>query len=388
MSNYLFFILINNTFVSIKNHRITFMYTEILRIIEGGLAKDTKKVFNYAKLLAEKIEKDGDNKMSKMILKAIESRAATTVTMDELLTTPVDQESRLNIVDVAIPSKDDTPIVLPKLIDNKIADFINVVKHQNQLIQKGVETSNSLLLYGNPGCGKTTIAKYISEQTGLPLVIARFDAIVSSLLGNTAKNIRKIFDFADNKPCILFLDEFDAIAKARDDQYELGELKRVINSLLQNIDSFARQNILIAATNHPELLDKAIWRRFNTVIEIGLPQEDEIVKLVKTFTNDFDTEFNADEKRLDKLAKLFAEKSPSDIKTIINNAKAQTVINDREVLQYEDVLIELFEFNRHGNLTIEKLVEFLNENGVPQNTIAERMNVSIRQIRNYLNKQS
>lgn len=364
------------------------MYTEILRIIEGGLAKDTKKVFNYAKLLAEKIEKDGDNKMSKMILKAIESRAATTVTMDELLTTPVDQESRLNIVDVAIPSKDDTPIVLPKLIDNKIADFINVVKHQNQLIQKGVETSNSLLLYGNPGCGKTTIAKYISEQTGLPLVIARFDAIVSSLLGNTAKNIRKIFDFADNKPCILFLDEFDAIAKARDDQYELGELKRVINSLLQNIDSFARQNILIAATNHPELLDKAIWRRFNTVIEIGLPQEDEIVKLVKTFTNDFDTEFNADEKRLDKLAKLFAEKSPSDIKTIINNAKAQTVINDREVLQYEDVLIELFEFNRHGNLTIEKLVEFLNENGVPQNTIAERMNVSIRQIRNYLNKQS
>lgn len=388
MSNYLFFILINNTFVSIKNHRITFMYTEILRIIEGGLAKDTKKVFNYAKLLAEKIEKDGDNKMSKMILKAIESRAATTVTMDELLTTPVDQESRLNIVDVAIPSKDDTPIVLPKLIDNKIADFINVVKHQNQLIQKGVETSNSLLLYGNPGCGKTTIAKYISEQTGLPLVIARFDAIVSSLLGNTAKNIRKIFDFADNKPCILFLDEFDAIAKARDDQYELGELKRVINSLLQNIDSFARQNILIAATNHPELLDKAIWRRFNTVIEIGLPQEDEIVKLVKTFTNDFDTEFNADEKRLDKLAKLFAEKSPSDIKTIINNAKAQTVINDREVLQYEDILIELFEFNRHGNLTIEKLVEFLNENGVPQNTIAERMNVSIRQIRNYLNKQS
>ena len=364
------------------------MYTEILRIIEGGLAKDTKKVFNYAKLLAEKIEKDGDNKMSKMILKAIESRAATTVTMDELLTTPVDQESRLNIVDVAVPSKDDTPIVLPKLIDSKIADFINVVKHQSQLIQKGVETSNSLLLYGNPGCGKTTIAKYISEQTGLPLVIARFDAIVSSLLGNTAKNIRKIFDFADNKPCILFLDEFDAIAKARDDQYELGELKRVINSLLQNIDSFARQNILIAATNHPELLDKAIWRRFNTVIEIGLPQEDEIVKLVKTFTNDFDTEFNADEKRLDKLAKLFAEKSPSDIQTIINNAKAQTVINDREVLQYEDVLIELFEFNRHGNLTIEKLVEFLNENGVPQNTIAERMNVSIRQIRNYLNKQS
>lgn len=394
---YIYGIIYNVLFVCIqesyifaeKNYiKINFMYTEILRIIEGGLTKDTKKVFNYAKLLAEKIEKDGDSKMAMMILKAIENRTATTVSMDELLTTPVDQESRLNIVDVSIPSKEGIPVVLPRLVDSKITDFINMVKYQNQLIQKGVETSNSLLLYGNPGCGKTTVAKYISEQTGLPLVIARFDAIVSSLLGNTAKNIRKIFDFADNKPCILFLDEFDAIAKARDDQYELGELKRVINSLLQNIDSFARQNILIAATNHPELLDKAIWRRFNTVIEIGLPQEYEIIKLIKTFTSDFNTEFNADEKRLDKLAKLFAEKSPSDIKTIINNAKAKTVISGREVLQYEDVLIELFEFNRHGNLTIEKLVEFLNENGVPQNTIAELMKVSIRQIRNYLNKQS
>lgn len=185
-----------------------------------------------------------------------------------------------------------------------------------------------------------------------------------------------------------FLDEFDAIAKARDDQYELGELKRVINSLLQNIDSFAKQNILIAATNHSELLDKAIWRRFNTVIEIGLPKEEEIVKLIKTFTSNFDTEFNADDKRIDRLSKLFAEKSPSDIKTIINNAKAQTVINGREVLQYEDVLVELFEFNHRGNLTIEKLVEYLNDNGVPQTTIADRMNVSLRQIRNYLNKQS
>jgi AAA+ superfamily predicted ATPase len=220
------------------------------------------------------------------------------------------------------------------------------------------------------------------------LVIARFDAIVSSLLGNTAKNIRKIFEFADNKPCILFLDEFDAIAKARDDQYELGELKRVINSLLQNIDSFAKQNILIAATNHPELLDKAIWRRFNTVIEIGLPQEGEIIELIKTFTSDFETEFNTDEKRLDKLAKLFTEKSPSDIRTIINNAKVQTVINNRAALLYEDVLVELFEFNHHGNQTVEKLVEFLNDNGIPQIAIADRMNVSIRQIRNYLNKQS
>ncbi|GLU54659.1 AAA family ATPase [Dyadobacter frigoris] len=362
------------------------MYTEILKIIEGGLSKDFKKVHNYSKLLADKLAKDGDEKMAKLILRAIENGPATTVVMDELLTTPVDQESRLSIVDISRPLSGRTPVILPQLIENKIDDFINVVKHQSELIKNGIETTNTLLLYGKPGCGKTTVAQYISDKTGLPLVVARFDAIVSSLLGNTAKNIRKIFDFADNKPCILFLDEFDAIAKARDDQYELGELKRVINSLLQNIDAFASHNILIAATNHPELLDKAIWRRFNTVIEIGAPQEAEVSQLIKVFTAGFKTDFIDDERRHDKLVKLLTGKSPSDIKGIINNAKAHTIINGRETLAYEDLLVELFEFTNHGDLSIEKLVEFLNDNGIPQVAIAERMKISIRQVRNFLNK--
>lgn len=363
------------------------MYTEILRIIEGGLAKDAKKVYNYSRMLADRLDKEGDVKLAKMILRAIDNGPATTVTMDELLTTPVDHESKLSIVDVELPSRVKSDVVLPQLTDSKIQDFINVVNHQSQLIKSGVEISNSLLLYGKPGCGKTTVARYISERTGLPLVIARFDAIVSSLLGNTAKNIRKIFDFADNRPCILFLDEFDAIAKARDDQYELGELKRVINSLLQNIDAFAKQNILIAATNHPELLDKAIWRRFNTVIELGAPQDAEIFNLIKLFIDDFSNDFVEDEKRMDRVVKLMEGKTPSDIKGIVNNAKAQVVVNERKVLTYQDLLVELFEFNNHGDLSIEKLIEFLNENGIPQATIAEGMRISIRQVRNYLNKQ-
>jgi SpoVK/Ycf46/Vps4 family AAA+-type ATPase len=365
-----------------------YMYTEILRIIEGGLARDPKKVYSYSQLLASKLEKDGDSKMAQMIFKAMENGPATTVTMDELMTTPVDQESRLSIVDVSVPSKNRSPVVLPKLVENKIFDFISLVQHQNQLTKCGIDTSNTLLLYGKPGCGKTTVAKYISEQTGLPLVIARFDAIVSSLLGNTAKNIRKIFDFADNKPCILFLDEFDAIAKARDDQYELGELKRVINSLLQNIDAFSKHNILIAATNHQELLDKAIWRRFNSVIEIGLPHEEEILALINVYTDEFRTNFLNDKKRLDKLAKLMEGKSPSDIKAIINNAKAQSIISKKDLLAYEDILVEFFEFNNHGSMSIVSMTEFLNENGIPQAAIAEKLKVSLRQVRNYLNKQS
>jgi SpoVK/Ycf46/Vps4 family AAA+-type ATPase len=363
------------------------MYTEMLRIIEGGLAKDPSKVYNYAKLLANKLGKDGEDKSAKMILKLIEKKEpANAVTMDMLMSAPVDNDSRMSIIDVELPSKNELNIVLEPLLQNKIHDFINAVKHQNKLIGFGIETSNTLLLYGQPGCGKTTVARYISEQIGLPLVIARFDAIVSSLLGNTGKNIRKIFDFANDKPCILFLDEFDAIAKARDDQHELGELKRVINSLLQNMDSFSKNNILIAATNHSELLDKAIWRRFNHVLELGLPKENEIATLVRRFIDDFKNNFIEDKKTFDRLVKLFEGKSPSDIKTIINNAKTVAVIHGNEILTYDELLFEIFEFNNHGVISFDKMIEFLNENGISQATIADKMNVSLRQVRNYLNK--
>ncbi|MBV3966614.1 ATP-binding protein, partial [Bacteroides fragilis] len=107
----------------------------------------------------------------------------------------------------------------------------------------GLNIRKSLLLYGAPGCGKTSIAHYISEKTGLPLVVSRLDAIVSSLLGSTAKNLSRIFSYVNSMPCILLLDEFDALAKARDDNHELGELKRVINSLLQNIDSMSPSTV-------------------------------------------------------------------------------------------------------------------------------------------------
>ena len=134
------------------------------------------------------------------------------LSLDELSSTPVDAESRMSIVDVYCPTENEIKPILPELTAHKVDDFINMIKHQGDLYKNGVEFSNTLMLYGVPGCGKSTVAKYIAQQIGLPLVIARLDALVSSLLGSTSKNIRKVFDFADSRPCILFLDEFDAIA--------------------------------------------------------------------------------------------------------------------------------------------------------------------------------
>lgn len=361
------------------------MYTEIIKIIEGGLIKDTKKVLNYAQLLAEKLKINGEEKMAGTIQNLITQKMANNVTMDELLAAPIDQESGMGIADEYRPTGT-TNIVLPEFLNTKINGFINSIQHKQLLDKHGLISSNTLLLYGMPGVGKTKIAQYISDRTGLPLVIARLDGIVSSLLGNTAKNVRKIFDFADSKPCILFLDEFDAIAKARDDQHELGELKRVINSLLQNIDSFANNNILIAATNHQELLDKAIWRRFNTVIEISPPNEEEIEKLLIFFFKNFKISFIHDKKKLEKAANLLLGKTPADIKTVANKTITQCLINDKKLIEFEDLALNIFDFNTHGSYSIEELIKYLNDNGIAQTQIAEKLAISLRQVRNHINE--
>ena len=361
------------------------MYTEIIKIIEGGLKKEPAKVIQYAKKLADKLTEEGDVQLAKGIRNILENRGANTLSMEQLITTaPVDSETRMSIVDVFNPAESDFNVVLPETIARKVAEFIKVIENKDMIKSHGLTLQSTLLLYGLPGVGKTTIAKYISWKTKLPLVTARLDTLVSSLLGNTSKNIRKVFEYADSKPCILFLDEFDAIAKARDDQHEMGELKRVINSLLQNIDTFSQNNVLLAATNHPELLDKAIWRRFNTVIEVGQPTIEGVQKLLELYLGNFGNEWIADKRRSEKTLQVLSKKTPADIKGIITNVITQAVIHGRTAISAEDILIENFQFEKHGQFTSDELVKYLNDNGIPKSQIAELLNVSIRQIRNNL----
>jgi AAA+ superfamily predicted ATPase len=187
-----------------------------------------------------------------------------------------------------------------------------VVKSHAQVDSQGVSASLSLLMYGPPGSGKSRLARHIAQELSLDLYVARLDGLISSFLGSTSKNIRALFDFAARTPCILFLDEFDAIAKLRGDTQELGELKRVVNSFIQNLDTLGSQSIVIAATNHHELLDSAIWRRFSYRLALDFPSSDLRHQLWMQFIHPL--QFNPREMEL--LADLSEGFSGSDIQEV------------------------------------------------------------------------
>jgi SpoVK/Ycf46/Vps4 family AAA+-type ATPase len=248
--------------------------SELFRIVNGALRLDTDKVRNYTAYLADRLEKDGDATSARRLRKMLEEtdhqlRPARAVSLSAL---PVDVESRFPLIErVDLRSMVEAPLFLSQDQWDVVNEFLSVAKSSAQIEAREISGALSFLVYGPPGTGKSRLARHMARELDLELFVARLDGLISSFLGSTSKNIRALFDFAARSPCILFLDEFDAIAKLRGDTQELGELKRVVNSFLQNLDTIGRQSIIIAATNHELLLDAAVWRRFSYRLQLALP---------------------------------------------------------------------------------------------------------------------
>lgn len=326
---------------------------EVLKIVEGALKSDKTKVSNYTKLLIEKLKENNETRLANSFLKVLANSSVTMsqMSMNDSMKVPIDQESRLPMADILQPVQvEDTKVVLNKSAASQINKFLTYYENINKLINSGLHVPNSILLYGPPGCGKNKLASYLCAKTKLPLVTARLDGMISSYLGSTSKNIRAIFEYAQSVPCILFLDEFDAIAKVRDDNNELGELKRVVNSLLQNIDNLKNGSIIIAATNHEHLLDPAVWRRFGFKIPIDKPDDEARKELVQMFLNEKDL----NKKEIELISAAFFEFSGADIEEVCNKVMIDSVLNN-QVITVPTIFNHIFDFLHIGRSNGESL---------------------------------
>ena len=189
----------------------------------------------------------------------------------EAKTMPVDVDSRLELLRVSpSPVAPHRPI-LSEAVRDAIDQIVKERLNPERLRAEDLDPSRSALLVGPPGVGKTLSAIWIAERLRLPLLVLDLAAVMNSFLGRTGTNLRHVLDHARQRKCVLLLDELDAVAKRRDDQAEIGELKRLVTVLLQEVDHWPTHALLLGATNHPDLLDPAIWRRFDVELHLGLP---------------------------------------------------------------------------------------------------------------------
>ena len=242
----------------------------------------------------------------------------------------------MDLVEILQPTVRLKDVALSEKAQETIQEIIKEQNNAQELMRIGVTPTNRILFCGPPGCGKTMTANALAKELGLPIAYVHLDGLVSSYLGQTGTNIRKIFEFVKGKRIMLFLDEFDAIAKKRDDSHELGELKRVVTTLLQNMDEMPANVFLVAATNHHHLLDPAIWRRFDISILLEEPNEMQRQKIINNSLQDFLKEYKVDSQIL---VVLTDGMSGAQIQTFLQSLGKFCVINQKKgaTISIEDI---------------------------------------------------
>lgn len=178
-------------------------------------------------------------------------------------------------------------LILPEEVARACHEIIEEQQRADLLRSHGIEPRHRVLLAGPPGNGKTSLAEAIAESLSLPLIVVRYEGVVGSFLGETAARLRKLFDQVRTRECVLFFDEFDTLGKERGDIHDTGEIKRVVSSLLLQIDDLPSHVVVVTATNHPELLDRAVWRRFQLRMSLPMPTRNQIEAWLGRLQNRF-----------------------------------------------------------------------------------------------------
>jgi hypothetical protein len=238
---------------------------------------------------------------------------------------PIDTDSRLSLIrvfndlEVGVPEP-----LLPVALYRQLEAIVRERRERDKLSAHGIRPTRSAILVGPPGVGKTLSARWIAAQIGKPLWILDLTTVMSSLLGKTGNNLRMVFDHARASEAVLLLDEIDAIAKRRSDESDVGELKRLVTGILQEVDAWPDTGLLLAATNHPELVDPALWRRFDSILTFDQNDASNLPLAIRRFLG---ADVSAYESYVPLLTSALQGKSMSDVERAIASLRRTAVLD-------------------------------------------------------------
>ena len=256
----------------------------LISLVKAGSSGDTARAKSVTEAIIAEERAKRHNVLAERLSDAMRVNGATgTATFVD-----TGRQQRQFLLELT-PRKRLDDLVLTDLARRACEELIEEQHRAAVLRAHSLEPRHRVLLVGPPGNGKTSLAEAIAEALAAPFFVVRYEALIGSFLGETASRLKRVFDYARTTPCVLFFDEFDAVGKERGDVHETGEIKRVVSSLLMQVDDLPSYTVVVAATNHAELLDRAAWRRFQVRLALNPPTRRELTAYLTRFANSMDS---------------------------------------------------------------------------------------------------
>ncbi|HVU53526.1 MAG TPA: ATP-binding protein [Puia sp.] len=318
----------------------------LFRSIEGDSSDDLVRI---AEKIIEDEQKKGHSKIATRLKEILDKNLQTyssfkgqlKTLLPKGVTIPTDKRNHVPLASHIERARLRHDMVLPREIENKISRIEMEYVARERLHHFGLKPKQKILLYGAPGCGKSMTAERIAYNIGLPFLKVRFEAIISSYLGESASNLKKLFESLKGFPCVLLLDEFDFIAKARTKNgQDVGEMHRLVNLLLSLLEDYEAPGILVATTNFEGVIDFALFRRFDEIIEMPKPSEAEIDRLLRQTLSSMTLAKNI---HLPEMAQKLAGFSAALVVKVANDASKIAILEGKNILEQKHLTIAIAE---------------------------------------------
>lgn len=317
----------------------------LFRVIQSGTSADVDVL---CRRVIEEEKRQGHGRVAKELEQILTAKqtAKAASQRDTLQRLPTSRRDSAPLMQEIPVDKLRHHMVLPDAVERRFHRIEKEFAARTRLAKHGLKPRHRILLYGPPGCGKSLGAERLAWNTGLPLRKVRFDTLLSSYFGETMTNLRRVFDAAQSSPCALFLDECDSLARSRTERNDVGEVTRITNGLLEMLEDYKGDGLVIAATNLDSALDSALFRRFDEVMKVPLPGTEEICRLLKTTLSPMETDASIGWR---EIARGMDGMSGSEVVHIAQNAAKHSVLEGRRSVGEADIRHALIEIQERHN---------------------------------------